>query len=156
MTDMAEKLSRNCCHCTSINGYPIIEDLSMEVANAYGMIQPGASDTSAVRAVFVIDPEGILRAMLYYPMSNGRSVEVILRLVKALQTSDKHQIATPEGWQTGEKVIVPPPSTAEAADARTGEVGYDCVDWYFCKRDITSPSERSEEQLAYAGSDDQS
>ncbi len=136
--------------------FPIIEDLSMQVANAYGMIQPGASDTSAVRAVFVIDPKGILRAMQYYPMSNGRSVEEILRLVKALQTSDKHQIATPEGWQPGQKVIVPPPSTADEAAARTGDVGYDCVDWYFCKRDIAPQPEPSAEQLAPVGSDDPS
>jgi peroxiredoxin (alkyl hydroperoxide reductase subunit C) len=119
--------------------FPIIEDLSMRVANAYGMIQPGASDTSAVRAVFVIDPQGILRAMLYYPMSNGRSVEEILRLVKAMQTSDKHKVATPEGWQPGEQVIVPPPNTAEAAAARVLEPGHDCVDWYFCKRELNEP-----------------
>ncbi|WP_350582930.1 redoxin domain-containing protein, partial [Pseudomonas sp. HY2-MNA-CIBAN-0224] len=68
--------------------FPIISDLSMEVAKAYGMIQPGASDTAAVRATFIIDPEGILRAMVYYPMSNGRSIDEFVRLVKALQTSD--------------------------------------------------------------------
>ena len=104
-----------------------------------GVIQPGASDTSAVRAVFVIDPLGILRAMLYYFTSNGRSVEEILRLVKAMQTSDKHKIATPEGWQPGEQVIVPPPNTAEAAAARVFEPGHDCVDWYFCKRQLNEP-----------------
>ncbi len=119
--------------------FPIVEDLSMHVSHAYGMIQPGASDTSAVRAVFVIDPKGILRAMLYYPMSNGRSVEEILRLVKALQTSDEHKIATPEGWLPGEQVIVPPPNTVEAAEARMHETSHDCVDWYFCKRELDEP-----------------
>lgn len=117
--------------------FPIIEDLSMRVANAYGMIQPGASDTSAVRATFVIDPEGVLRAMVYYPMSNGRSVGEFLRLLKALQASDEHGIATPEAWKPGDKVIVPPPGTAEAAEARLGE-GYECTDWYFCKKDLTA------------------
>ncbi len=88
----------------------------MKVARAYGMIHPGAADTSAVRATFVIDPEGILRAMVYYPMTNGRSIPEFLRLVTALQTSDANKIATPEGWQPGDKVIVPPP--ADMADGR--------------------------------------
>lgn len=113
--------------------FPIIEDLSMRVANAYGMIQPGASDTSAVRATFVIDPNGVLRAMVYYPMSNGRSIAEFLRLVKALQTSDAHKVATPEGWQPGDKVIVPPPDSVAGAEARLNE-GHECVDWYFCKK----------------------
>jgi len=115
--------------------FPIIEDLSMRVANAYGMIQPGASDTSAVRATFIIDDKGVLRAMVYYPMSNGRSIPEFLRLVAALQTSDKHGVATPEGWQPGDKVIVPPPQTQQAADAR-GSEGYECSDWYFCKKSL--------------------
>jgi len=115
--------------------FPIIDDLSMKVANAYGMIQPGASDTSAVRATFVIDPEGVLRAMLYYPMSNGRTVAEILRLVIGLQTSDKHGVATPEAWQPGDKVIVPPPASVGDAEARLQE-GHECVDWYFCKKSV--------------------
>ena len=115
--------------------FPIIADLKMEVARAYGMIHPGAADTSAVRATFIIDPEGILRAMVYYPMSNGRSIDEFLRLIKALQTSDANGVATPENWQPGDKVIVPPPASAEAAEARMSE-GYECTDWYFCKRDL--------------------
>jgi len=115
--------------------FPIIADLKMDVARAYGMIHPGAADTSAVRATFVIDPNGVLRAMVYYPMTNGRSIDEFLRLVKALQTSDEHAVATPEGWQPGEKVIVPPPASADAAEQRIGE-GYECVDWYFCKKDL--------------------
>jgi peroxiredoxin (alkyl hydroperoxide reductase subunit C) len=115
--------------------FPIIEDLSMKVANAYGMIHPGAADTSAVRATFIIDPNGILRAMVYYPMTNGRSIPEFLRLVKALQASDTHKIATPEGWQPGDKVIVPPPQDVAAAEARINE-GYECTDWYFCKKEL--------------------
>jgi peroxiredoxin (alkyl hydroperoxide reductase subunit C) len=115
--------------------FPIIEDLSMKVAHAYGMIQPGASDTSAVRATFFIDPESKLRAMVYYPMSNGRSVEEFLRLLEALQTSDKHGVATPEAWKPGDKVIVPPPQTQAAAEKRKDE-GYDYTDWYFSKKDL--------------------
>lgn len=117
--------------------FPIIEDLSMNVANAYGMIQPGASDTSAVRATFLIDPEGKLRAMVYYPMSNGRSIEEFLRLLEALQTSDRHGVATPEAWKPGDKVIVPPPATTEAAEARKGE-GYEYTDWYFSKKELVA------------------
>ena len=116
--------------------FPIIADLSMQVAKAYGMIQPGASDTSAVRATFIIDPEGVLRAMIYYPMSNGRSIDEILRLVKALQTSDAHGVATPEAWQPGELVIVPPPASVEEAEARAANDEYECTDWYFCKKAI--------------------
>lgn len=115
--------------------FPIIADLSMKVANDYGMIHPGASDTSAVRATFIIDDKGVLRAMVYYPMTNGRSIDEILRLVTALQTSDVNGIATPEGWQPGDKVIVPPPATSEAAEARMNE-GYECTDWYFCKKSL--------------------
>ncbi|PWV78166.1 peroxiredoxin [Halomonas sp. A11-A] len=113
--------------------FPIIADLNMKVAHAYGMIQPGASDTAAVRATFVIDPEGVLRAMLYYPMTNGRSVDEVVRLVKSLQTSDAHGVATPEAWQPGQPVIVPPPATLDAAEARASE-GYEYTDWYFCKK----------------------
>ncbi|MEW9799241.1 peroxiredoxin [Alteromonas sp. CYL-A6] len=113
--------------------FPIIADLSMEVAHAYGMVQPGASDTSAVRATFIIDPEGILRAMVYYPMSNGRSVDEFVRLVEALQTSDANSCATPENWKKGDEVIVPPPHTTEDAESRKDQ-GYNYVDWYFSKR----------------------
>lgn len=115
--------------------FPIIEDLSMRVAHAYGMIQPGASDTSAVRATFIIDDKGILRAMVYYPMSNGRSVPEFLRLVEALQTSDKYKVATPEGWHPGDQVIVPPPATLQDAEKRMQE-GMECVDWFFCKKSL--------------------
>ena len=115
--------------------FPIIEDLKMEVARAYGMIHPGAGDTSAVRATFFIDPEGKLRAMVYYPMSNGRSIDEFVRLLQALQTSDANGVATPENWKPGEAVIVPPPKTAEAAEIRASE-GYDYVDWYFSKKTL--------------------
>jgi peroxiredoxin (alkyl hydroperoxide reductase subunit C) len=107
----------------------------MQVANAYGMVQPGASSTEAVRTTFIIDDKGVMRAMVYYPMTNGRSVPEFLRLIKALQTSDAHGVATPEGWQPGDKVIVPPPKTAADAEARMQE-GYECVDWYFCQKDL--------------------
>ncbi|HIP23394.1 MAG TPA: peroxiredoxin [Rhodobacteraceae bacterium] len=118
--------------------FPIIADLKMDVARAYGMIQPGASDTSAVRATFVIDPEGVLRAMLYYPMTAGRSVSEIYRLVVALQTSEEHSCAMPENWQPGDRVIVSPPATDAEAAARMERAGedVDVVDWYFATREL--------------------
>lgn len=115
--------------------FPIIDDLSMKVANAYGMIQPGAGDTSAVRATFLIDPQGILRAMVYYPMTNGRSIDEFLRLLEALQTSDAKGVATPEAWKPGEAVIVPPPKTIDDARSRKDQ-GYEYTDWYFSKTKI--------------------
>jgi len=113
--------------------FPIIEDLSMAVAKAYGMIHPGASDTAAVRATFVIDPNGILRAMVYYPMTNGRSVAEILRLVTALRTSDANGVATPEAWEPGRKVLVGAPKTVAEVKARMSAAGegLETADWYF-------------------------
>ena len=115
--------------------FPIIEDIKMEVASAYGMVHPGAADTQAVRATFFIDPDGILRAMVYYPMSNGRSIDEFVRLLQAMQTSDAHKVATPEGWTPGCEVIVPPPKTAEAVAKRVSE-GFKTVDWYYSTRQL--------------------
>jgi peroxiredoxin (alkyl hydroperoxide reductase subunit C) len=115
--------------------FPVIADLDMKMATAYGMVHPSASTTQAVRAVFVIDDKGVLRAMIYYPLSNGRNMDEILRLVDALQTSDKHGVATPANWRPGDKVIVLPPATQAAAESRVKE-GYECVDWYLCKKNL--------------------
>ncbi|HHM4356029.1 TPA: peroxiredoxin [Pseudomonas aeruginosa] len=115
--------------------FPIIEDLAMNVARTYGMIHPGASDTSAVRATFVIDDQGLLRAMVYYPMTNGRSVAEILRLVKSLRHSLANGVATPEGWQPGEQVLVGAPKTVEELKKRLGE-GLETTDWYFSKKPL--------------------
>lgn len=115
--------------------FPIIEDIKMEVASAYGMVHPGPADTQAVRATFFIDPNGILRAMVYYPMSNGRSIPEFIRLLQAMQTSDKNAVATPEGWTPGCDVIVPPPKTDADAAKRASE-GYKTVDWYFSTKSL--------------------
>ena len=118
--------------------FPIIADLTMEVAKAYGMIQPGASDTSAVRATFIIDPEGVLRAMVYYPMNAGRSVDEIHRLVVALQTADENACAMPENWKPGDRVIVPPPATDAGAAERVAApgAGVEVTDWYFATKQL--------------------
>ena len=115
--------------------FPVIEDIKMDVARAYGMVHPGAADTQAVRATFFIDPKGILLAMVYYPMSNGRSIDEFVRLLKAMQTSDANGVATPENWSEGMPVIVPPPKTAEAAENRASE-GYNTVEWYYSTKSL--------------------
>ncbi|MEZ4454846.1 MAG: peroxiredoxin [Nannocystaceae bacterium] len=112
--------------------FPMIADLSMAVASKYGMIHPGASATATVRAVFVIDPAQNIRAMIYYPLTTGRVVEEILRLVRALQVNTQHGLATPEGWQPGDKCIVPPPATQADAEKRM-KSDYEVTDWWFSK-----------------------
>ncbi len=112
--------------------FPVISDLTMEVAKAFGMLQPAASTTQAVRAVFIIDPHAIVRAILYYPLSTGRNIEEIKRLLIALQFSDKYQVATPADWQPGEDVIVPPPGSCGTAKDRVEAPAPDTkvLDWF--------------------------
>jgi len=114
--------------------FPVIADLTMEVAKAYGMLQPGASNTQAVRAVFIIDPKSKVRAILYYPLSNGRNMQEIKRLVTAMQKSDKEGIATPANWQPGDDVIIPPPGSCGVAKERmeTKDPNVYCLDWFLC------------------------
>lgn len=115
--------------------FPIIADLSMGVAKKYGMIHPGQSSTAAVRCVFFIDDKGIMRAMIYYPLQNGRFMPEIIRLVKALQTTDTFTVSTPANWQPGDKVVVPPPKTTVEMEKRLTE-GYECKDWYLCFKKV--------------------
>jgi len=120
--------------------FPIIADLDMKVANLFGMIHPKQSTTAAVRCVFVIDPEMKLRAMIYYPLNVGRNMDEILRLIDALQTADKYKVALPANWRPGDPVIVPPPITQEDAEKRMQEAaqqGYECIDWFLCKKRLT-------------------
>jgi len=116
--------------------FPVIADLDKKVATQYGMIMPGESKTETSRAVFVIDDKGVLRAMIYYPLTTGRNMDEILRLIKALQTTDANSVATPANWQPGDKVIIPPPQTQEMAEERVGDKNIECTDWYFCKKDL--------------------
>lgn len=115
--------------------FPVIADLNKEVASKYGMVQEGASKTEAVRAVFIIDPKGILRAMIYYPLTTGRNMQEILRLIDGLQTSDKYQVATPANWQPGDKVVLPAPNTIELVEQRL-ESGFEITDWYLAKKTL--------------------
>jgi peroxiredoxin 2/4 len=118
--------------------FPVIADLTMDVAKAYGMVQPGASNTQAVRAVFYVDPQSKIRALIYYPLSNGRNFDEIKRLLVAMQTSDKHQVATPADWRPGEKVIIPPPGSCGQAAERVQAAGkdYECLDWFLCLKKL--------------------
>ena len=116
--------------------YPLVADLDTKVAQRYGMIHPGASSTATVRCVFIIDDDGLLRAMVYYPLTNGRSVDEIMRILQALQTNKAKGVATPEGWRPGDKVIVPPPVTLSDAERRVQDKTADVTDWYFVKKQI--------------------
>lgn len=113
--------------------FPLIEDLKMNVSKMYGMIQ-GESDTSAVRAVFIINPEGVVKTIMYYPASAGRNMEEIKRVVIALQKGEKEGIATPANWKPGDDVIIPAPGSCGAAKERMDTQGSDhyCLDWFLC------------------------
>jgi peroxiredoxin 2/4 len=114
--------------------FPVIEDLKMDVSRKFGMVQPNASTTQAVRAVFIIDPKAVVRAVLYYPLSTGRNMQEIKRMVIAMQKAEKEQIATPANWQPGEDVIVPPPGSCGTAKDRMESPEEDtyCLDWFMC------------------------
>jgi peroxiredoxin (alkyl hydroperoxide reductase subunit C) len=118
--------------------FPLIEDITMEVARKYGMIQPGESSTKAVRAVFVIDPKGIIRTVIYYPLSLGRNFDELYRVVVALQAADAFGVATPADWQPGDDVIVPPAGSCGVAKERMeGQEEMTCHDWYFCTKKLS-------------------
>lgn len=118
--------------------FPLIEDITMEVAKKYGMIQPGESTTKAVRAVFVIDPKGIIRTIIYYPLSLGRNFDELHRVLIALQTADAFSIATPADWRPGDPVIVPPAgSCGTAKDRMEGKEEMKCYDWFFCTKELS-------------------
>lgn len=114
--------------------FPVIADLNKEVATKYGMIMPGESKTETTRCVFIIDPNGKLRTMIYYPLTTGRNMQEILRVVDALQATDKYQVATPANWKPGEKVIVPAPNTTSMAEQRVKDKSLEVIDWYLSKK----------------------
>jgi peroxiredoxin (alkyl hydroperoxide reductase subunit C) len=118
--------------------FPLIEDITMEVAKKYGMIQPGESSTKAVRAVFFIDPKGIIRAIIYYPLSLGRNFDELYRALIAMQTADKFSIATPADWEPGDDVIVSPAgSCGVAKDRMENTEEMHCHDWFFCTKKLS-------------------
>ncbi|MUU77470.1 peroxiredoxin [Winogradskyella endarachnes] len=117
--------------------FPLIEDISMDVAKKYGMIQPGESKTQAVRAVFFVDPNEIVRAIIYYPLSIGRNFDELYRALIAMQTSDKFNVATPADWNPGDDVIVSPAGSCGVAEERmTSTEELECKDWFFCTKKL--------------------
>jgi peroxiredoxin (alkyl hydroperoxide reductase subunit C) len=116
--------------------FPLIEDIRMDVANKYGMIQPGQSNTQAVRAVFVIDPDSKVRTILYYPLTTGRNFDEIKRIILALQKADEDSVATPADWRPGQDVIVPTAGSCGTAKERMENQSDDqyCLDWFMCFR----------------------
>jgi peroxiredoxin 2/4 len=117
--------------------FPLIEDITMDVATKYGMIQPGESTTKAVRAVFFIDPKGIIRAIIYYPLSIGRNFDELYRALIAMQTTDAFDVACPADWQPGDDVIVPTAgSCGVAKDRMEDSANIDCKDWFFCTKKL--------------------
>jgi peroxiredoxin (alkyl hydroperoxide reductase subunit C) len=114
--------------------FPMVADNNAAVAAKFGMIHPGAAATATVRAVFMIDPKRIVRALVYYPLNVGRNVDEILRLLTALQTADANGVSCPVNWQPGEKVIVPPPKTEKEVEARAGSKDLEKLDFYIMKK----------------------
>ena len=132
-----EKITFRDMHDVDVT-FPLIEDVSMKIAEKYGMIMPGEDSTKAVRAVFVVDPQGKIRAIIYYPLSLGRNFDELLRVIKALQTADHFEVATPADWRPGDPVIVPPPGSCGTAAQRISQQaeGMHCEDWFFCTKEI--------------------
>ena len=114
--------------------FPVIEDITMEVANKYGMISPTQSNTQAVRAVFFIDPEGMIKTIMYYPSSLGRNFDEIKRVLQGLQKAEKDSVALPANWRPGDDVIIPPAGSCEVAKDRVENTPEDtyCLDWFLC------------------------
>lgn len=125
--------------------FPLIEDITMDVAKMYGMIQPGESATQAVRAVFFIDPNDVIRAIVYYPLALGRNFDELKRVIIALQTADNFGVALPADWRPGDNVIVPPAGSCGVAKSRMDgdEEGVVCHDWYFCTKPLSKESVES-------------
>jgi len=118
--------------------FPLIEDITMDVAKKYGMMMPGESNTKAVRAVFFVDPKGIIRTIIYYPLSLGRNFDELYRVLLALKTSDEFGVATPADWRPGDDVIISPAGNCGTAKDRMDgkEEGLECKDWFFCTKKL--------------------
>jgi peroxiredoxin (alkyl hydroperoxide reductase subunit C) len=117
--------------------FPLIEDITMSVANKFGMIMPGEASTKAVRAVFFIDPKGIIRAIIYYPLSLGRNFDELYRVIIGLQTADAFSVALPADWQPGDDVIVPTAGSCGVAKQRMeSKDEMKCYDWFFCTKKL--------------------
>jgi peroxiredoxin (alkyl hydroperoxide reductase subunit C) len=123
--------------------FPLVADLDQKVAAAYGMVHEAVSETAPVRAVFFIDPKGVIRAILYYPLQLGRNVAEIVRVFDALQTVDANGVSTPANWVPGKPVIVPAPLLKRDADARVNSNGdLKVTDWYFAQKELATTASK--------------
>jgi peroxiredoxin 2/4 len=120
--------------------YPLIADIDMKVAQKFGMLHPEASSTATVRAVFFINPDRKVQALVYYPLTNGRNIDEVIRLLDSLQTSAKHSVATPANWRPGDKVIIPPPRNVEALQQRMARTDMEHVDFYLGFKQLEKPA----------------
>ena len=138
LKEIKEKIKYNGLENIEVS-YPIIDDKKMEIAKLYNMIHPTACNTKSVRAVYIIDPHSIIRAILFYPDANGRNLHEIRRLLIALQTTDMFDVATPANWEPGDDAIIPPPESWEEAIARVEQKPKDakCHDWFLCFRQLS-------------------
>jgi peroxiredoxin (alkyl hydroperoxide reductase subunit C) len=119
--------------------FPIVVDLDQKISGAYGLVHEAVSDTATVRSVFVIDPKGFIRAMLYYPMQLGRNVDELVRIFEALQMTDAEGVSCPANWKPGDAVVVPAPATqAEAAKRAVGAAGMDVKSWYLSTKELVT------------------
>jgi peroxiredoxin (alkyl hydroperoxide reductase subunit C) len=125
--------------------FPLIDDITMNVAKKYGMIQPGESETKAVRAVFFIDPKGIIRTIVYYPLALGRNFDELLRILTGLQTVDAFGVSLPADWRPGREVIIPAPGTMKALKERLADKSLHTYDWFLATKEI--PKEDIEKKL---------
>lgn len=124
--------------------FPLIEDITMEVSKRYGMLQPGESSTKAVRAVFFIDPKGVIRTIIYYPLAVGRNFDEIKRVLIALQTADNFSVALPADWRPGDDVIVPTAGSCGVAKERMeSKDEMHCYDWFFCTKKLDAEKVKS-------------
>jgi len=105
--------------------FPLISDNQLDIARSYGMIHPGASTRLPVRSTFIIDPKRTVRAILHYPLANGRSIDELLRLVDAIIAADEAQAATPADWLPGQAMLEAPPTKSAEAIFETPEAGCD-------------------------------
>ena len=116
--------------------YPLIADLDTKVAQLYGLLHPNESQTATVRAVFVIDPKNVVRALIYYPLNVGRNIDEVVRLLDGLQLTDEKGVAAPVNWVPGDKVIVPPPKTTADVEERKTNPDYEKIDFYLNKKEV--------------------
>lgn len=119
--------------------FPIIDDMNMEIAKKYGMIHDKESNNKTIRAVFIIDPMGIIRTILYYPLTIGRNFDEIKRTLIALQTTDAFQVSTPADWMPGDDVVVSAPTTTDAMNSRlkNNDKNLDVKAWFLTLKKIS-------------------